>query len=67
VGGGRAQTQLTDLMRKSVYIVLDNQGVVRRIENLGVQQLPFTMRAHMTKFDAGRCVRVLGCARARGH
>ena len=51
------QAQLTDLVRKSAFIVLDNHGVVRRIENLGVQQLPYTMRAHMTKFDAGRCGR----------
>ena len=54
VGSCEVQAQLADLVRKSVYIVLDNHGVVRRIENLGVQQLPFTMRAHMAKFDAGR-------------
>ena len=48
------QAQLADLVRKSVYIVLDNHGVVRRIENLGVKTLPYAMRAHMTKFDVGR-------------
>jgi len=54
VAAHAVQAQLADLVRKSVYIVLDNHGVVRRIENLGVKTLPYAMRAHMTKFDVGR-------------
>jgi len=59
VAARAVQAQLADLVRKSVYIVLDNQGVVRRIENLGVKTLPYPMRAHMTKFDVGRYAAVV--------
>eukprot|EP00795_Rhopilema_esculentum_P017317 gene17317-8895_t len=33
---------------------MDNGGVVRKIENLGEQELPYKMRAHAENFTHGR-------------
>jgi len=53
------QADLRDLLKKQAFIVLDNKGVVRKIENLGVQNLPYPMKAHTDSFVSGQYVTLL--------
>ncbi|KAL5503264.1 hypothetical protein EMCRGX_G010186 [Ephydatia muelleri] len=46
--------ELSQLLKKTLSVVLDQGAVLRKVENLGERQLPYRMRAHSKYFQDGR-------------
>lgn len=53
---GSAQHEISELLRKMSQIVLERDGVVAGINNWGLQQLAYRMRAHQEYHTHGRYV-----------
>ena len=53
--------ELSQLLRKTFSVVLDQGAVLRKVENLGERQLPYRMRAHSKHFQDGRQVNPSRC------
>ena len=51
--------ELSQLLKKTLSVVLDQGAVLRKVENLGERQLPYRMRAHSKYFQDGRQVHPL--------
>lgn len=45
---------MADICKKAAFVVLDNGGVVRKIEHMGVRTLPYRMKSHMNFYTQGR-------------
>ena len=50
----KIQGALADVLRRTAILVMENGGVVRKMENLGEQELPYKIRAHNEWHTHGR-------------
>ena len=48
------QDGFASVLRRTATWIMDNGGVVRKLENLGEQELPNRMRVHAENFTHGR-------------
>ena len=48
------QDGFAGVLRRTASWIMDNGGVVRKLENLGEQELPNRMRSHAENFTHGR-------------
>ncbi|PIK52810.1 putative 28S ribosomal protein S6, mitochondrial-like [Apostichopus japonicus] len=46
--------ELRDAVRRSLTFILENGGIIRKLEYLGEKRLPYRMRAHNENFVNGR-------------
>ncbi|XP_041463316.1 28S ribosomal protein S6, mitochondrial-like isoform X2 [Lytechinus variegatus] len=46
--------EMVDALKRSLTQVMENGGIVRKIENLGEKQLPYRIRAHRQNFSYGQ-------------
>ncbi|XP_071497304.1 small ribosomal subunit protein bS6m-like [Diadema antillarum] len=46
--------EMVDALKRSLTEVMNNGGIVRKIENLGEKRLPYRMRAHRQNFSHGQ-------------
>ncbi len=49
-----SKQDLSKLLRGVCRTVLDENGVLRKLENLGVREIPHKMRVHNQQFELGR-------------
>jgi ribosomal protein S6 len=47
------------LLKASATMILENNGVVRELKNLGTGTLPYRMKRHQEIFDTGRYDRLI--------
>ncbi len=50
-----SKQDLPQLLRGVCKTVLEDNGVLRKLENMGVREIPHKMRVHNQQFDLGRC------------
>ncbi len=57
-----SKQDLSKLLRGVCRTVLDENGVLRKLENLGVREIPHKMRVHNEQFELGRYGSLMMCA-----